>query len=88
MRRQWTLIRKLLSHAETHANGEPAPIPELDGFSAQELHYHIDLCIQAGLVEPTVAQVMPAGKRYGSHGHLTWLGHNELEGLRQNCCIA
>lgn len=85
MKRQWKLIRRLLIHVEQHANGDPVPVPEWAEFSSDEIHYHIRLCIQGGLVEKTDAMVVPQGTRYSSVGRLTWTGHELLDQLRRDC---
>ena len=85
MKRQWKLILKLLTYVEQNANGDPLSVPEVGGFSPDEIHYHIRLCIQGGLVERTDAMVMPAGLRYSSIGTLTWAGHDALDRLRKDC---
>ena len=49
MRRKMKLIYRLLELAE--ASNSPMPVPEIDGYSDQQVQYHVGLCSQARYLE-------------------------------------
>ena len=83
--RKTVLIGKLLEWSECHADGElTPPPPEISGYSEKEVHYHIGLCDEAGLLyvqKRTMAG--QEGERYQIL-NLTWSGHNELDRRRSS----
>lgn len=70
MKRYMNLIHKLLQYAECYATGQPMPTPEIDGYTLDQVNYHIHLCEQAGFLEQYCLV-------------LTWLGHEELDRFRR-----
>ena len=87
MQRQMKLIREMLQYTESNAAGLPICAPELEGYSVEEIHYHIGLCGQAGYIETSnnTFAGMPT-PRYKLI-NLTWKGHEELERLRRDGCV-
>lgn len=82
MRRYMDLILRILQYVETNGNGEMLPAPEMDGYTPAQVHYHIDLCMQAGFVDARVISgAEEPSKRY-CIGSLTWHGHEALVRLR------
>ena len=53
MKRDMALIRTLLEHVENLCGGEWLDAPTLPHRTDQQIHYHIDLCQQAGFLETT-----------------------------------
>ena len=83
MKREWTLIKAILAHAECIGNGEWLHPPEINGYTPTQVMYHVNLCGQAEFLEvkPIPAFADPARVMMKS---LTWKGHTELERLRGN----
>lgn len=86
MRRSMNLIKKLLTHVECHAteNGTPIPVPEIEGYSEIDVHYHVRLCVEAGFLKATPLAQSPEGMglRHSGIMGLTWAGHDKLDSLR------
>lgn len=82
MKRDMTLIRKLLEYFEEHADGSTGPtsrLPEIEGYSAEQVHGHAWLCLKAKLVEGRVPLKPAIGSCVTA---LTWEGHDKLHQLR------
>ena len=81
MQRKMKLIRKLLTHVECFApeGGEVICVPEIEGYSAAQVQYHVYLCREAGYIR-TPNPV--AGSGYTAISGLTWAGHDALDRLR------
>jgi hypothetical protein len=80
MKRNMDLIRLLLmrSEGDEHAN------PECEKFGAEEKAYHVQLLIDAGLVEGIVRKG-PKGDFTGAVVfRLTWAGHDFVESMRDD----
>ena len=87
MQRKMKLIQKLLTHVECHApeDGNYLPIPEIEGYTDVEVHYHVRLCEEAGYIK-----ALPIGqnKRHSGIWGLTWAGHDKLDELRSGQSVA
>ena len=77
MRRDMKLIRKLLEYAEAEATGllVGIPAPKIDDHTDAEVHYHIGLCGEAGLLH--VVEMNGDGHRRYRIESLTWQGHEQ-----------
>ena len=84
MKRKMKLICRILVHVECHLVSGLIPVPEFDGYSDSEIHYHVGLCEQAGYLVTGGAGVYDGEKQYSGLGSLTWTGHEALSELRQN----
>ena len=73
------LIFALLRHTEKKDSLEFTAVPEINGFTPQQVHYHVGLCEQANLL--TVRSISGADAPYPQYviGQLTWNGHEALE---------
>ena len=83
MERHRKLIRALLEYTESAATGlGSVPAPELDNYSAVQVHYHVGLCHEAGYV--CVEDATNEGDDYQRFriSNLTWKGHEALSRLR------
>ena len=49
MKRDMSLIRKILEYVEAQTDGRYHDAPRCSDFSQESVHYHIGLCGQAGL---------------------------------------
>ena len=54
MKRFMDLIHKILQYFELEGNGDPISNPEIEGYTQEQISYHIGLCAEAGLLH-TVA---------------------------------
>ncbi len=80
MRRDMTLIARILRYAEGNASLTVwSRIPKFDGYTDAEVHYHIGLCIQAEYLQNTKS--VPFNGRCLGVGLLTWAGHEALDRL-------
>ena len=60
----------------------PMPVPEIEGYSEGQVHYHVGLCQEAGYM--VVRHPTAEGPRRRSRGieRLRWKGHEALDGMR------
>ena len=65
------LIKQLLKYCEKHSPGSRGFLfhPDIDGYSAEQVEYHVRLCSQAGFV---------LVNHTGHMTELTWQGQMEL----------
>ena len=82
MTRKMRLVHKLLEHVEMQQTEHRIPVPEIDGYSEGQVHYHVGLCQEAGY--PVVHQpcAQGSGHRFGGIERLTWKGHEALDSMR------
>ena len=73
MKRYMKLIRTVLEYVECHGNSEFLAPPEVDGYTPEQVLYHVELCAQAGYIEAQSGQHPRA---------LTWQGHEALDKMR------
>ena len=76
------IILRILRYVEEKGNNHPLPHPKFEGFSEEEIVYHIGLCHEAGYVHID-RQDNP--RSYGSKKRLiglTWKGHEFLDANR------
>ena len=76
MKRYMELIHMILHYTEENATGKPLMEPSYNGYTPEQIRYHIELCSQAGYL-----QVQESGKRRRIL-NLTWKGQEELERSR------
>ena len=76
------LIRKLLEFAELKDSPSGEPPPEISGYTCHQVHYHVCLCDEAGLLH--VRKISGAGEPYPRYciDSLTWKGHETLTEMR------
>ena len=63
MQRKMKLVHKLLEHLERRHDDDPIPLPEIDGYSEEQVHYHVGLCVEAGYLVAGPATSTPEGRR-------------------------
>lgn len=84
MKRDMDLIRNILMHAEQHSHGFCAEgSPEIDGYTAEQVGYHVYLMEQAGLVAAHSTTVIGSSSPSAALINLTWYGHDFLDAARQ-----
>ena len=81
MERKMKLIYKLLEYMASC--DRPARVPEIEGYTDEQVHYHVGLCSQAGYMEIGKPGFGPEGIRYSSMDRLTWAGHEALDKWRE-----
>ncbi len=83
MQRKMKLIYKLLEHLERRHDDDPIPLPEIDGYSEEQVHYHVGLSVEAGYLVAGAATSTPEGRRFATLERLTWTGHEALDKKRR-----
>jgi hypothetical protein len=84
MKRDMDLGRKILFAIEECQDPWGPRDFEIEGYSNQEISYHIKMLCQAGLIEAEDCSSMgPDGYSWDA-GPLTWEGHEFLEAARDN----
>lgn len=76
------LIHKLLEYVERRHDDDPVPLPEIDGYSEEQVHYHVGLCVEAGYLVAGPVTDTSEGRRFATLERLTWAGHEELDKKR------
>ena len=84
MQRCMSLIKAILKFAEQKDSDEYDLPPELPGFSMKQVHYHIELCEQAGYLQVKKVTGLDAPYPRYTIGNLTWQGHELLAQWRGN----
>jgi hypothetical protein len=80
MKRDMDLVRAILLELERHASGFAPQEIVIDGFTADQIGYHIHLMMDAGLVEGSDITCLDDASPQASVSRMTWAGHefNEL----------
>mgnify|MGYP001309321571 CR=1 FL=1 len=80
MKRDMELVRKILIAAEEKQDFQPQKL-EIDGYSQEEISYHIKIMTQAGLIE-SQGYATSTGIPLWCIKSLTWEGHEFLDAAR------
>ena len=83
MKRDMALIRALLEHVENTCEGDWIDPPCLPHYTDRQIHYHISLCAQAGLVETQKTTGADSPYPRFAIRNLTWTGHEMLDSFRK-----
>jgi len=78
MKRNMILVREILKWAEDQEHGYVDGMPEVEGYSQEDIGYHIHLMNQAGLVIASERNISPAKTPTAILRNLTWDGHDFL----------
>ena len=78
MKRYQDLICKLLAWAEQKPDLTPELPPEIEGYTPEQVRYHVELCSEAGYLHIHTSK---DGKKHAIRS-LTWQGHEVLEKKR------
>lgn len=84
MTRDMDLARKILFEVEECQDPWGPRELVIEGFSNQEIFYHIRLLHQAGLIEAEDCSCAGPGGFCWDAGPLTWEGHEFIEAARDN----
>lgn len=85
MKRDWDVIRDILTQVEEIPTGEGAI--QLSAFPAEqagEVSYHMELLIEAGLVHGKMAKTLGPGPYNFIAMRLTWEGHEFIDAVRND----
>lgn len=85
MKRNWDMIREILTKVE--ACTLPTEMVQLSDFpdeKAAEASYHVELLIDAGLIDGQMAKTMGAEINAFFAHRLTWDGHEFLDAIRSD----
>jgi hypothetical protein len=76
------LIRKILFEIESYSNGPGSKRIVIDGYSEDEIDYHLSLMNDAGFFEAAISK--RSGQKFPLiiPTRLTWVGHDFLEASR------
>ena len=81
MKRDWKLIRRILTALESEAvmNGDIRQ-DSIEGYSTDVVCYHIKLLANAGMIDAEISQTI--GSSYAIARSLTWQGHELMDSIR------
>jgi len=82
MKRDMDLVRRILLAIEGGEHGV-APQPLLiDGYTDEQIGYHVYIMIQGGLLEGSVVSMMEGPSPEAIASSMTWAGHEFIESAR------
>jgi hypothetical protein len=84
MKRDFDLIRKILTEVESQEAFRHFHGFEYEGYSVNTVNEHIELLIEAGLIEGYVTRFADGETGHNSIRRLTWAGHDFLESMRDD----
>ena len=85
MKRDWDTIREILIKLEDAPT--PSDTIQLSSFPmerADEISYHMELLIEAGLVDGHMSKTLGRGPQHFFASRLTWNGHEFLDSIRSD----
>lgn len=84
MKRDLDLVRKILLWMEGSDHGTVHTEPQIEGFSAEQVGYHVHLMGQAGLI--TALDITTNGDHSPNAlpSSLTWAGHDFLDAVKDD----
>ena len=84
MKRDMDLVRRILLKIEESPTGRAPREVEIEGYTAQQIKYHIFIMIEGGLVEGVRTQHLQSPGPEAMATRLTWEGHEFLDAARQD----
>ncbi|OXR48058.1 hypothetical protein PuT2_14770 [Pusillimonas sp. T2] len=85
MKRNWDTIREVLTRLEDLPSTDTAiQLSDFPSDRAYEYSYHVELLIEAGLVEGNMSRTLGRGPTDFFGRRLTWLGHEFLDSIRSD----
>lgn len=88
MKRDWDVVRDLLTKLEELPNRDHyvslGDFQLSDKDAAYKVSYHMELLIEAGIVEGKMRQVLGGGPINFTALRLTWAGHEFLDAIRND----
>lgn len=83
MKRDMDLVRHIVFALEDHEHGF-APQLKLEGYTEEQIGYHVHLMIQAGLVEGCDTTCLGNDSPSAEATSLTWAGHEFADAARSD----
>lgn len=85
MKRDWELVREILLKIESLDSIKQCAVrpQDIEGYTEENVSYHIYLLDQAGLIEAAVQKHHNTGIK-GLAYNLTWSGHELLDAIRDS----
>lgn len=84
MKRDMDLIRKILLWAIDEPHGYLAKNPEIEGYTDEQIAYHVYLMDQAGLVEAATRDVIGIPSPDGTIISVRWAGYEFADATRDD----
>ncbi|MFZ1128912.1 DUF2513 domain-containing protein [Methanoregula sp.] len=84
MKRDMDLVRKILLAMEANPQGFFNEMPAIEGYSSDQVGYHVYLMMQAGLVEGSDVTTLGSESPEAIPSCLTWQGHDFLDASRDD----
>ncbi len=82
MKRDMELVRKIALALEGKSTGFSGENPTVEGYSAEEIGYHVYLMLEAGLVRGSDVTNNDSSSPEAIATGLTWQGHEFVEAAR------
>jgi hypothetical protein len=84
MKRDMDLVRQILFVLENRQPDEDEVDIEIDGYSAEEINYHVVILMDAGLIKAKYQQDIHEDIPTWFDLRLTWEGHEFIDAARDN----
>lgn len=84
MKRDMDLVRKIVFALENHPHGFSPDELTFEGYSQEQVGYHVYLMIQADLIEGEDASTREFESPQGFASSLTWQGHEFADAARSD----
>ena len=85
MKRNWEVIREILIKLEELPNTDSGlQLSDFPSEKAYEYAYHVELLIEAGIVEGQMSKAAGPGPAHFFAHRLTWTGHEFLDSVRSS----
>ena len=76
MKRYMQLIRAILEYVTVKSNGNDLALPEINGYTPDQVSYHVKLCEEAGFLDIVIDA---STKQATGIVRITWQGHEFLD---------
>lgn len=83
MNRDMDLVREILLAMDSHEHGYAPQSMDFDGYTDEQIGYHVYIMGQAGLLEVANASSMDGPSPKAIPLNLTWAGHEFLANARE-----
>ena len=85
VKRDWDIIREILTRLEDFSDTDGTlSLSDFPENRASEYSYHVELLIEAGLIEGQMARTLSRGPIQFIARRLTWSGHEFLDSIRSD----
>lgn len=82
MKRDIDLVRKIALALEARSTGSDGAVPQIDGYTPDQINYHAHLMLQARLATGEVSSTLGGDVPEVTLTGLTWVGHDFIEKAR------